>query len=425
MITIIKKESGADGQMLVQFTGVSDDTKPTGKLNGSSFLEMDTGKEYRYDEDADAGSEWVEQPAQGVGGAANLSELSDVNITTPTDGQVLTYDQTAGKWKNGTPSGGSSSFEDLIQALSAEYSGAAKGGPSAELRNRIYGGRDLTETGLAAFASKIKDGSFEGLLLGDEFIVRSFEGDEIPIKIAHFNYMADGVNDDPTLAFIVPFNTVELPSNEFGAAYNGEFGPYGGGNNGLSDYLFNLSGSQYPDCKFDLAIRLIESYMSQAGLTILTEQPGRVLMGFYGTSGSYYGDVIFSGVGKYALPSIDQCIGYTPNMGARLNDSAADAFNAYIDSTSGSTIKFSYPNECLYGKCPRLAIFNTESHLLGGHPNGEYFETLTRTQATFSDSVLSSGKFFYSKGDGTYDLREDYDSSGMGTTKACMLFFVK
>lgn len=46
-----------------------------------------------------------------IGGDASsgdtaLSQLTDVSITSPTDGQVLTYDSLAGKWENQTPSGG-------------------------------------------------------------------------------------------------------------------------------------------------------------------------------------------------------------------------------------------------------------------------------------------------------------------------------
>lgn len=40
------------------------------------------------------------------GGARALSNLYDVNITTPTDGQSLVYDITTQKWKNATVSGG-------------------------------------------------------------------------------------------------------------------------------------------------------------------------------------------------------------------------------------------------------------------------------------------------------------------------------
>ena len=37
----------------------------------------------------------------GGGGASSLSELTDVALTTPSGGQVLTYDATSNKWING------------------------------------------------------------------------------------------------------------------------------------------------------------------------------------------------------------------------------------------------------------------------------------------------------------------------------------
>lgn len=45
--------------------------------------------------------------ATGSGGGSNtLATLSDVNLASVADGQVLTYDSTAGKWKNATSQGG-------------------------------------------------------------------------------------------------------------------------------------------------------------------------------------------------------------------------------------------------------------------------------------------------------------------------------
>ena len=42
--------------------GLHTDTKPTGTgvLNGSAFIEMDTGKIYFFDADGAVGSEWIE-----------------------------------------------------------------------------------------------------------------------------------------------------------------------------------------------------------------------------------------------------------------------------------------------------------------------------------------------------------------------------
>lgn len=45
----------------------------------------------------------------GGGGSSSLAGLSDVNLTTPTDGQVLTYDNANSEWVNANPSGGGDS----------------------------------------------------------------------------------------------------------------------------------------------------------------------------------------------------------------------------------------------------------------------------------------------------------------------------
>ena len=45
----------------------------------------------------------------GGGGSSSLAGLSDVNLTTPTDGQVLTYDDVNDEWVNANPSGGGDS----------------------------------------------------------------------------------------------------------------------------------------------------------------------------------------------------------------------------------------------------------------------------------------------------------------------------
>lgn len=42
----------------------------------------------------------------GGGGATDLDDLTDVNITSPSDGQALLYDSTTGEWVNGTVQGG-------------------------------------------------------------------------------------------------------------------------------------------------------------------------------------------------------------------------------------------------------------------------------------------------------------------------------
>lgn len=45
----------------------------------------------------------------GGGGSSSLAGLSDVNLTTPADGQILTYDGINSEWVNANPSGGGDS----------------------------------------------------------------------------------------------------------------------------------------------------------------------------------------------------------------------------------------------------------------------------------------------------------------------------
>lgn len=59
---------------------------------------------------------WVISPKAGSGGgggASQLDDLTDVDITSPSNGQVLTYNSTSGEWENANPSGGASDLDDL------------------------------------------------------------------------------------------------------------------------------------------------------------------------------------------------------------------------------------------------------------------------------------------------------------------------
>ena len=49
----------------------------------------------------------------GGGGSSTLAGLNDVNISSPTDGQALVYDNATGKWVNRAGGGGSSTFAGL------------------------------------------------------------------------------------------------------------------------------------------------------------------------------------------------------------------------------------------------------------------------------------------------------------------------
>jgi plastocyanin len=83
------------------------DTPPPGAKSGTIWLNSSNGKLYIYDV-----SQWVQPvfPAYAGGGgtsagATTLSQLTDILISSPANGQVLQYSN--GVWVNGTVSGGS------------------------------------------------------------------------------------------------------------------------------------------------------------------------------------------------------------------------------------------------------------------------------------------------------------------------------
>ena len=60
------------------YVGLSTDNKPTRSVNnGSMFYEMDTQKKYMFDEE---GVQWIEQPAEGGGGATGGSVVYTAEI---------------------------------------------------------------------------------------------------------------------------------------------------------------------------------------------------------------------------------------------------------------------------------------------------------------------------------------------------------
>lgn len=58
----------------------------------------------------------------GGGGASVLNDLSDVNITNPSDGQTLVYDVIAQKWKNGSGGGGGVVIDDTNTSTTKVWS---------------------------------------------------------------------------------------------------------------------------------------------------------------------------------------------------------------------------------------------------------------------------------------------------------------
>lgn len=71
--------TGNQQDQVKKYACLSTDSKPTtGIRNGSSVIEMDTGKTYLFDED---GGEWVELPNSGGGGGGGGGNITFAEVT--------------------------------------------------------------------------------------------------------------------------------------------------------------------------------------------------------------------------------------------------------------------------------------------------------------------------------------------------------
>lgn len=92
------------------------------------YLNISEGAVYHNTVEGDPSTAlWVyDMTLSGGGGISVLSDLTDVNITSVANNQVLTYDSTSAKWVNKNATGGASSLDDLTDvditsATSGEY----------------------------------------------------------------------------------------------------------------------------------------------------------------------------------------------------------------------------------------------------------------------------------------------------------------
>lgn len=68
MVRILQARIVAGDAEYIEAAGLSTDDKPTGNVvTGSTFLEVDTGDVYAYDEEGDAGYEWCKIASLGGG----------------------------------------------------------------------------------------------------------------------------------------------------------------------------------------------------------------------------------------------------------------------------------------------------------------------------------------------------------------------
>lgn len=116
------------------------DTPPSSPTAGQIWFESDTAKTFVYYDSA-----WVEVGG-GAGGASTLNDLTDVTITSPTNGQVLKYN--GSQWVNGTDDAGTTinSLDDIgdVTITTATSGDFLKWSGSAWVNDPINLGTDTT-----------------------------------------------------------------------------------------------------------------------------------------------------------------------------------------------------------------------------------------------------------------------------------------
>lgn len=107
--------AGGQGKFLRGDGTWQNETDTLAGLTDTNISSPTDGQVLKYD---DATGKWVNGNGGG-GGASTLAGLSDVSLSTPTDGQPLTYDEDSGKWVNGgtipTANGGTGNSDGYIR----------------------------------------------------------------------------------------------------------------------------------------------------------------------------------------------------------------------------------------------------------------------------------------------------------------------
>jgi hypothetical protein len=76
-------------------------TAPVSANNGDIWFNTNIGLAYVYYDDSTS-AQWVQLIASSSQSIESIDDITDVNIVSPVDGQILTYDDAAEEWTNAT-----------------------------------------------------------------------------------------------------------------------------------------------------------------------------------------------------------------------------------------------------------------------------------------------------------------------------------
>lgn len=105
---------------------ITDDFTTDNRFIEGSGVSVKAGADIAW---VDSVNKWDILALGGGAGADALDDLTDVEITSPTDGQVLTYDANSGKWINAAGGGGGTTIVQIPSVVvgTYTYTGSAQG----------------------------------------------------------------------------------------------------------------------------------------------------------------------------------------------------------------------------------------------------------------------------------------------------------
>ena len=198
--------------------------------------------------------------SSGGGGASSLSELDDVNITSPSDGQAITYDETSGKWINDSISAGTD--ENVKQSPTTT---------DADYEILLSGSADNTEhtEGVKKTSTLRYNPDNESILVGDTTIPSGGSASHRYSSVTNNdvtvvnNYTTNlGANRSQTMQ-ILPTDIVVQGDSEIS-------GSWIGGENSLRNalvYAATHGGSSYTDVTGTLTAGSTSITLSNAAIT--------------------------------------------------------------------------------------------------------------------------------------------------------------
>lgn len=227
--------------------------------------------------------------AGGGGGASDLDDLADVDITNPTNGQVLTYDGTTQTWKNaaGGGGGGGAVIDDTTTALDKTWSSSKIDSELDAKQGTLTAGDNISISAQNVISSRFQDNLVFG---GGNFIdipssllvngyPYGFGGSTVPFD--QHGFSVDGIFSGGFIDY-VPNVPYEDMTYHFELFYSDSYSPY---------------DIQKVSCDLDLT-SLVGNF-EIFGITVTAEITSTYLRIFIGDNSSSTGDLFITGIALF------------------------------------------------------------------------------------------------------------------------------